>query len=180
MSFDSLSEPDSGNSSTTMHLNDRDVLVVTIAVAVANTGNSLRSACLRSVMIDSSGPLRVRLHGCCQTAGRHSPPTLSWRRQWQAAVPDGPIVELNDHAIRRIDRTFIKGINPDPACWCKPVRPCPCSNACFGQKIERRSVLRDLGGSNSPASLNAGIDSREVGRLSRCTGSRERSCQADD
>src|SRR5262249_19169820 len=102
-----------------------------------------------------------------------------WRR-WQASVPDGPIVELNEHAIGGINRTFVEGINPDPACRRKPVRPRARRHARLGQEIKLISVLRDMGRQTSLALVNARIDPGQIDRLSPCAGSREHGQYADN
>jgi hypothetical protein len=98
---------------------------------------SIRSDQLKDHPSTGRGATTARIRGSAEP--------LSPRSRRQASLPDCPIVELNDHAIRRINRTLVEGINPDSACRRKPVRPCLCRHACFGQEIECRSVLCDMG-----------------------------------
>src|ERR1700675_346146 len=69
------------------------------------------------------------------------------RRRWsQIAHPDRSVVELDGHAIRRIDGALVPGVDPDPRRRRKQVRPCAGGLTGFVEKIEVGSVLGDESG----------------------------------
>lgn len=41
---------------------------------------------------------------------------------WHKTPPDAPVVELDRHAVRCMDRTDVEGIDPDAICPIEPVR----------------------------------------------------------
>jgi len=85
-------------------------------------------------------------------------PMYGWRRWTQIARPDRSVVELDDHAIRRIDGALVPGVDPDPRRRRKQVRPCPGGLTGFVEKIEVGSVLGDecgTAGRARPTSFDA-------------------------
>jgi len=95
------------------------------------------------------------------------------RRRSQIALPDRSVIELNDHAVRRIDGALAPGIDPDPGRRREPVGPCAGGLAGFVEQIQIGSVLGDEGGiarQTLPAGFDAFIGAGQIDRLRRCVG----------
>src|SRR6478609_4324857 len=75
-------------------------------------------------------------------------------RRWaQIPRPDRSVVEMDGQAIRRIDGALVPGVDPDPRCRCKPVRPCAGGLTDFVEKIDVGSVLGDESGTADASRL---------------------------
>src|SRR5713101_2267606 len=92
----------------------------------------------------------------------------------EVALPDRAAVELNDHAVRGIDRAFVPAWSPDVS---DPVHPGAGWFARFVLQVQIPAVLRDesrLAGEPLPAHLHATILPAQVHALRRCVGCRQR------
>src|SRR6202035_490729 len=102
-----------------------------------------------------------------------NPRRRRWRRRgWsEIALPDRAAVEMNGHAVGRIDRALGPGVDPDPACRREPVGPGAHGLAGLVEQIEVGSVLGDEGGRArraGPAGFDAAVGAGEIDRLRRC------------
>jgi hypothetical protein len=92
------------------------------------------------------------------------------------ALPDCSVVELDRHAVRRIDGAHVPVIGPDLGERRKRIGPGTGRLTGFVDEIEIPSVLRDKGEAadrSHPTPLDAPIRAGQIDRLCRCRGCRE-------
>jgi hypothetical protein len=102
-------------------------------------------------------------------------------RRADVALPDAAVIELNAHAIGRIDSAFAARIDPDSAVRRVPVGPRPVRLTRFRREVHGRPVLRNEGGSAKhavPAHLDAPVGAGQVDRFGRGASGGARSQEA--
>jgi hypothetical protein len=150
---------------------------------------------LRPLDSDSSPSIRFRRNTQAGTARSAPCPRLKLpaavdhgraaerytRRRADVALPDAAIIELNAHAIGRIDSALVARIDPDSAEGRGPVGPGTVGLARFRREVHGVPVLRDEGGSADhavPAHLDAPVGAGQVDRFGRGASGGARSQEA--
>src|SRR5262245_35203217 len=98
------------------------------------------------------------------------------RRLFRRPLPDRPVVELDGHAVGRIDRAHVRPGNPDPA---RIVEPCARCQTGIVDHVELPAVLRDVGELARPgriATPDAAIWTGQIDPLRRSVGC-DQSCR---
>jgi hypothetical protein len=104
--------------------------------------------------------------------GLFAAPEWRWRRS-DVALPDRPIVELNQHTVRGIDGALVPALDPYPGGRREPVGLRAGRLTGFIQEIEIRSILGDEGRTahqTLPAHLDALVGTGQIDGLRRRPG----------
>src|SRR5262249_18440718 len=104
-----------------------------------------------------------RIAGLVALSHHRRPAIAHAYRRAHIALPDGAVVELEGHAVGRIDRADVPVVGPDPAVRREGVGPGARGLAEFVDQTDVRSVLRDDGrcGGGRPAFFDASPGARQ-------------------